>query len=411
MAGTVVGIDVGTTKVCTLVGEVDSESRLHIVGVGVAPSRGLRKGVIVSVDEAASAISASVQKAERMSGYKIDSAYVGVAGSHIQSLNTRGVIAIGRGDRPITQDDVDRAMEAAQAVAVPQNRQIIHTIPRGFSLDEQEGVRDPIGLMGFRLEVEAHVVTGASTSLHNLENCVQAAGVGITSLVLQPLASATAVLRPDEREMGVVLVDAGGGTVDVAIFIEGSIWHSLVLPVGGNHITNDIAIGLRIPFELAEQLKCQHGHALPEAVDPDEVIEARSFGQGPERIISRQELATIIQARSEEIFEMILREIKRSGYDGLLPAGVVLTGGAAELAGITEVGQRVLGLPVRIGAPREIAGLVDAADAPAYSTAVGMLLWGLSHDAEPEHPRRHDRGPSGDRYQRFMNWLKEFLPR
>jgi cell division protein FtsA len=403
VGGTVVGIDVGTTKICTLVGEVDNSDHLRIVGVGVVPSRGLRRGVIVSVDEAAAAIAASIEKAERISGYKIENAYVGVAGSHIASLNTRGVVAIGRGDRPITQEDVNRAMEAAQAVAVPHNRQIIHAIPRSFSLDDQEGVRDPIGLMGYRLEVEAHIVTGASTSLRNLASCVQAAGVGITAMVLQPLASAEAVLRPDEREMGVVLVDAGGGTVDVAIFMEGSIWHSLVLPVGGNHITNDIAISLRIPFDVAEELKLQHGHALPEAVDSEEVVDVRSFGHGPGRVVARRELATIIEARAEEMFEMVLREIKRSGYDGLLPAGVVLTGGTARMEGLVELGQRVLNLPVRIGMPSDIDGLVETIEGPAYATSVGMLLWGIRHDSGPEPPPDRRRG--------FLGWLRELLPR
>ncbi len=407
MGGTVVGIDVGTTKICTLVAEVDDDDRLRIVGAGIVASRGLRKGVIVSVDEAASAISASIEKAERMSGYKIESAYVGVAGSHIQSLNTRGVVAIGRGDRAITQEDVDRAMEAAQAVAVPHNRQIIHAIPRSFSLDEQEGVRDPIGLMGYRLEVEAHLVTGAKTSLQNLTSCVEAAGVGITALVLQPLASAEAVLRPDEREMGVVLVDAGGGTVDVAIFIEGSIWHSLVLPVGGNHLTNDIAIGLRIPFDLAEELKRQHGNASADAVPADEVVEVRSFGSGPARLVSRRQLATIVEARSAEIFELILREIKRSGYDGLLPAGVVVTGGTAELEGLAELGQQVLALPVRVGVPEDIGGLTEAIQGPAFATSVGILLWGLRHDSELQ--RAHGRQRRERR--RFWDWLKELLPR
>ena len=407
MGGTVVGIDVGTTKICTLVAEVDDDEHLHIVGVGVVPSRGLRRGVIVGVDEAGSAIKASIGKAERMSGYKIESAYVGVAGSHIASLNTRGVVAIGRGDRPITQDDVDRAMEAAQAVAVPHNRQIVHAIPRGFSLDDQEGVRDPIGLMGYRLEVEAHVVTGAATSLRNVEICVESAGVGITAKVLQPLASAEAILRPDEREMGVVLVDAGGGTVDVAIFIEGSIWHSLVLPVGGNHLTNDVAIGMRIPFDLAEELKREHGHALAEAVSPDEVVEIRSFGQGSERVVSRRELAMIIEARAEEIFEMILREIKRSGYDGLLPAGVVLTGGTAELEGLVELGEAVLDLPVRLGVPEDIDGMVETIQGPAYATSIGLLFWGLRHDSEVA--RFYDRR-RGERPSRFFTWLREFLP-
>lgn len=406
MGGTVVGIDVGTTKICTLVGEVDNAEHLRIVGVGVVPSRGLRKGVIVGVEEAGRSVAASIEKAERMSGYKVEGAYVGVAGSHIQSLNTRGVVAIGRGDRPITQEDVDRAMEAAQAVAVPHNRQIIHAIPRGFSLDEQDGVRDPIGLMGYRLEVEAHVVTGAGTSLQNLASCVHAAGVEITAMVLQPLASAEAALRPEEREMGVVLVDAGGGTVDVAIFIEGSIWHSLVLPIGGNHLTNDIAIGLRIPFDLAEELKRQHGSALPETVAADEVIEVRSFGQGAPREMSRQQLATIIEARAEEMFEMILREIKRSGYDGLLPAGVVLTGGTAELEGLAELGRRVLDLPVRVGVPEDIEGMVEQISGPAFATSVGMLLWGLRHN-EPDRAR----GRRGEKGSRFLGWLKEFLPR
>jgi len=408
LGGTVVGIDVGTTKICTLVGEVDSHEHLHIVGAGVVPSRGLRKGVIIGVDDAAKAIIASIEKAERMSGYKIESAYVGVAGGHIQSLNTRGVVAIGRGDRPITQEDIDRAMEAAQAVAVPHNREIIHNIPRGFSVDEQEGVRDPIGLMGYRLEVESHIVTGAETSLRNVESCVRNAGVGITAKVLQPLASAEAVLKPDEREMGAVLVDAGGGTVDVAIFIEGSIWHSLVLPVGGNHLTNDIAIGMRIPFDMAEELKRQRGHALSELVPTDEVIEVRSFGQGPERAVSRRELAAIIEARAEEIFEMILREIKRSGYDGLLPAGVVLTGGTAGLEGIAELGRRVLNLPVRLGVPEDIEGMVESIQGPAYATSIGMLLWGLRHEGELERMHRRER-PS-ERRARFLNWLREFLP-
>jgi cell division protein FtsA len=409
LGGTVVGIDVGTTKICTLVGEVDNHEQLRIVGAGVVPSRGLRKGVIVGVDEATKVIAASIEKAERMSGYKIESAFVGVAGSHISSLNTRGVVAIGRGDRPITQEDVDRALEAAQAVAVPHNRQIIHAIPRGFSLDDQEGVRDPIGLMGYRLEVEAHIVYGATTSLSNVESCVQNSGVGITAKVLQPLASAEAVLRPDEREMGVVLVDAGGGTVDVAIFIEGSIWHSLVLPVGGNHLTNDIAIGMRIPFDLAEGLKRQHGHALAEAVPPDEVVEVRSFGQGLPRVVSRQEVAAIIEARAEEMFEMILREIKRSGYDGLLPAGVVLTGGTAELEGLVELGQRVLDLPVRVGVPEDIAGLVETIQGPAYATSIGMLLWGLRHDSEVD--RIYGRSSRRGEGRKLLKWLREFLPR
>lgn len=408
MERTIVGIDVGTTKICTLIGEVDEDERLCIVGIGVSPTDGLSKGVVVNVEEASKSIAASIAKAERVSGYTIESAYVGLAGKHIASLNSRGVVAVGRGDRYITQDDVDRAIEAAQAIAVPHNRDVVHMIPRTYTLDGQEGVRDPIGMIGFRLEVEVHIVTGAVAAMRNLVQCVQNANVSVNDLILQPLASAEAVLSTDEREMGVVLVDAGGGTTDVAIFVDGSIWHSEVLPVGGNNLTHDLSVGLRTPFSTAEALKIEHGHVLPEAIDPEEVIEVAAFGEGEPQTVSCLEMASILEARAEEMFAMVLNEIKKSGYEGLLPAGLVLTGGTAQLRGFKELGREMLQLPVRVGRVRNVSGLADAVSGPAYATAVGLLQWGLRHGPSGKGPPPDEVGP--DIFQRFMRILRALLP-
>jgi len=406
---TIVGIDVGTTKICTLVGEIDDEDNLCIVGVGVAPSHGLSKGVVVNVEEASKSIAASIQKAERVSDYTIQGAYVGLAGKHISSLNSRGVVAVGRGERRITEDDVDRAIDAAQAIAVPHNRKIVHIIPRSFVLDGQDGVRDPVGMVGFRLEVETHIVTGAVASIQNLVQCVENADVEVNDLILQPLASAEAVLTPEERETGVMLVDAGGGTIDVAAFVDGSIWHSVVLPVGGNNLTNDIAIGLRTPFATAEKLKIEYGDALPEKVDPNEMIDVAAFGGGPSQSVSRMDLARIIEARAEEMFLMVMNEIKRSGYEGLLPAGLVLTGGASNLRGFKELGRDMLQLPVRIGRVDGIGGLADSVSSPAYATAVGLLLWGMRHGTSARSSQ--DRGERWSKlYKRFTDILRAFLP-
>lgn len=374
-----VAIDVGTTKVCTLVAEPSEEADLRIVGIGLSASRGLRKGVVLDVDQASQAISESVRKAEQVSGYAIDSAYVGISGAHISGVNSRGIAAISRGERMIVQDDVDRAMEAATAIAIPPNRELLHAIPRGYVVDEQDGVRNPLGLRGFRLEVEAHLVTGASASIHNLAECVHNTGVRVQHLIVQPIAAGEAVLTEAERELGVALVDIGGGTTDMAVFIDGSVWHTVVLPVGGNHLTHDLAVGLRTPFSVAEGLKVRHGHAMPEAIAPDEQIDATSFGDTSRRSVSRVRLAEIIKARMEEILELMLREIKRSGYDGLLPAGVVLCGGTADLNGVKELASDTLGLPVRIGTPRGLEGLVDSVNEPAHACGVGLLLWALRY--------------------------------
>jgi cell division protein FtsA len=406
---TIVAIDVGTTKICTLVGEAYEDGQLRIIGVGVAPSRGLRKGVVVNVQEATEAITTSVHKAERISGYEIARAYVGVGGGHIMAINSRGVVGISRSARGISDYDIERALDAARAIAIPHNREIIHTIPRGYTVDGQEGVKDPVGMQGIRLEVEAHIVTGASTSVSNLVKCVRDAGVEIDDLILQPLASGEAVLKESEREMGVVLADVGGGTTDIGIFIEGSIWHTIILGAGGEHLTRDVAVGLRTPFNTAEELKIKYGHAVPGSMSTDELIEVTSFGNGARQEVSRLQLAEVIEARAEEILNLILREVKRSGYDGLLAAGLVLCGGTAELAGFKELAQQVLRLPVRVGAPHDLQGLTDVLESPAYATSVGLLLWGMRHTQVSQPEPRRKRPPSVF-WQQIRNWFRAFLP-
>lgn len=404
---TIVALDIGTTKICTLVAEVGPgpDNLMRIVGVGTVPSKGIRKGVVVNVGEVTAAIKESLHKAERTSGYEIASAYVGLAGSHVDAVNSRGVVAISRGEKGIRPVDVERALEAARAIDIPHNRETLHIIPRSFTVDGADGVRDPIGMQAYRLEVEAHIVTGSTSSIRNLIKCVQNAGIQIDALVLEPLASGEAVLTDMEREMGVVVVDIGGGTTDIAIFIEGTIWHAVVLPNGGEQITNDIAIGLRTPFDSAEEVKLKYGHALPDSVMPEELVEVTMFGEDGMQAFPRQFLAEIIEARTEEILEMVLKEIKRSGYDGLLPAGIVLSGGTSELPGIRELARDILGLPARTGMPQNLRGLVDTLQSPAFATSVGLLEWGFKHDI-PIGTRQ-----SSEVGMKMPAWLKAFLPR
>jgi cell division protein FtsA len=375
MAIPIAALDIGTTKTCALIGELTDVGAVRILGNGVAPSRGLRKGVVTDVKEASQAIADAVVQAERVSGLKMDAAYVGIAGAHIQSTNSRGVAAI-HGGRGVSQDDIDRAMEAAEAIAVPHNREIIHAIPRGYTLDGQDGVKDPLGMIGFRLEVEAHVVTGAAASIQNLYKAVEGAGLQVIDLVLEPIAAGDAVLTSAEKEMGVVLADIGGGTTDIAIFIDGSIWHTVILPTGGIHITNDLAVGLRTPFDAAEEMKIKYGYADPNLVPETDLIDVAAFGEEGRRTVLRRDVAEIISARVEEICQLVLTEVKRSGYDNLLPAGVVLCGGTAELAGIKAFAREVLQMPVRVGVPRDIEGFTDRISSAAFATSVGLLQWG-----------------------------------
>jgi len=421
VARTIVGIDLGTVKTCTLIGQVDDaetetegghRSPLRIVGIGVVPSRGVRKGVVTDLEEATRAVRESVDRAERVSGHTVTQAYVLVGGAHIASQNSRGVAAIGRGDRPIDRDDVERAMESAQAIALPHNRRIIHSIPREFIVDGQDGIKNPLGLLGYRLEVEAHVVTGAVTSIRNLVKCMEANEIEILDLVLQPLASAEAVLTDEERAMGVTVADIGGGTTDLAIHVEGSVWQTLVHDVGGYQISNDIALGLRTSLGTAEELKVRYAHAMPSSVDEAEVIEFSSFGSETVTAVSRRELCQIVSWRLEEMLDMIAQDIRRSGLESLLPAGVVITGGTANLRGLLRVARERLNLPVRIGAPQRLRGLSEAISSPAYSAAVGLLLWGMRQDrAAGENSFRYPTGVGGGTWwQQVVKWLRVFLP-
>lgn len=402
----VVGIDIGTTKVCTLVARVEEEHNLRILGVGIEPSQGIRKGTIVDIAAASQAITRSVEKAQRTSGLEITSALVSLAGSHVSSVNSRGVVGIS--GRVIDRGDVQRALEAAQAIAIPHNREIIHVMQRGFIIDGQEGIRQPLGMHGYRLEVEAHIITAAAATVENLRQCVQAAGVQVSQFVLNPLASAEVVLSETERQMGVIVCDIGGGTTDLAIYIDGDVWHTMVLAIGGNHITNDVAHGLRLSISQAEEVKKQYGIANKSSVTSEEVFNVRSFGEDHPVKVKREDLALIIEARAEEIFDLVLQEIKRSGYDGLLPAGMVLTGGVSNLPEIRALASNILGLPVRIGKPENLVGLVDQLNSPAYSTSVGLLYWALLMDESLSVTRKESY-----QFSRSFDWdaIKTFIKR
>ncbi|NJK79307.1 MAG: cell division protein FtsA [Chloroflexaceae bacterium] len=414
MRRTLVSIDVGTTKVCTIVAQAHDEHRLNVLGVGLTQSKGVDKGVIVNIDDAVSAIATSIEKAERLSGYRIDTAYVGVAGRHVASLNSRGVVAVSHPEQEITPYDVGRAVEAAQAIAIPTQREVVHIIPRAYIVDGHEGIRDPVGMSGFRLEVETHIVTGEVMAIQNLIKSVQRAGVEIDDLILQPLASGEAVLTPEDKDRGVVLVDIGGTTTDVALFVQGGIWHTSVIPVGGAHFTNDIVYVLHTPHNTAEYLKLKYGTAIADAdaVHDDDLIDADTLVVGERQQISRQLLGEILQARAEQMVELIYEEIQRSGYDGLLQSGIVITGGAAQLPRFDELMRDMLGMPVRIGKPTGLSGLAESTDTPPYATSVGLLYWGLRH-GQSESPYR-GAGQNGwgraSIYDRLKNWLREFLP-
>ena len=374
-----VALDVGTRKICAIVAEVRPDD-IFVVGVGIEPSAGMKKGIVNDMGSLTAAISAAVHKAEKSSGFDIARAFVSVAGSHIASLNSRGAVGIV-GQRGVNIEDIDKAMESARAIAIPHNREVLHVVPRSYALDGQERVRSPIGMHGFRLEVEAHIITASSTSVANLEQSVQQAGVSVDRFILNPLASGEAVLTPEEREMGVVVIDIGGGTTDLAIFIEGTVWHTAVIPVGGDLITNDLTYGLNVSFDVAEAVKIHHGHALLKAVDPLETFLIEPFGEGMPIQVERSAVAEIIEARVSELFTMVKKEIKRSGYDGMLRAGAVITGGCAQLPGLKDVAAREMGFPVRIAKPERLTGMADVLRDPAYSTSVGLLRMGLSMDS------------------------------
>jgi len=363
-----------------VIAEPVSGGGVHVVGVGTAPSRGLRRGVVVNIDFTVEAIKQAVSEAEQMAGVEVSGVYAGVAGGHVRGLNSRGVVAVSGRDREVSEQDVDRVVEAARAINLPQDREIIHVLPQTFVVDDQDGVREPIGMSGVRLEVECHIVTGAITSVQNVVRSVNRAGLAVEDIVLEPLASAEAVLSADEQELGVLLVEIGGGTTNVALFRERAIWHTAILPLGGDHITNDIAVGLRTPVAEAEELKKRFGCALTARVPAQETVDVPSVGGRKPRELSRQVLSEIIQPRVEEIFRLVAKDLARAGFEDAATAGIVVTGGTSILEGVPEVAEAVFSLPVRRGMPGDdVGGLADTVRSPIHSTAVGLVLYGSRH--------------------------------
>ena len=401
----VASIDVGTTKVCTIIANAGYGGGLQVLGVGVTPSQGLHKGLVVNIAEAKQSIRESVRKAEQASGLRIESAYVGVTGRHISSLNNRGVVAIPRSDRLVRPDDLKRVLRTARTVAVPSDRKLLHVIPRGYALDGQVGVKNPVGMHGFRLDVETHVITAAVASVQNLVKCIRGVGVDIEDLVLEPLASGEAVLRADEKEAGVVLADIGGGTTDIAIFKDGSIWHTSILPVAGYQITRDIAIGLGLPFDVAEQMKIRYGSVMPiyNGKEEEPTLHVENGYS-----ISYRDLCEVVRARLEEILKLIALELPGAEYVKEVPAGLVLTGGSSNLLGIETLGQEVVGLPVRVGVPTGVYGITDILPDPAYATSVGLLLWATrGHEGEQSWQARG----LGEAFKRFFFRMTRVLLR
>ena len=399
-------IDVGTTKVCSILANAGYAGGLQVLGVGVTPSTGLHKGLVVNISEAKESIRASVRKAEHASGVKMESAYVGVTGRHITSINNRGVVSISRNDRLVRTDDLRRVLQTARSVAVPIDRKLLHVIPRGYALDGQVGVKDPVGMHGFRLDVETHIITAAVSSVQNLVKCIRGVNLDIEDLILEPLASGEAVLRPDERESGVILADIGGGTTDIAIFKGGSIWHTAILPVAGYQITRDIAIGLGLPFDVAEQMKKKYGSVMPiydvTEEEPSTLSVENGYG------VSYKDLCEIIRARVEEIIKLIALELPGDDYAKEVPCGLVLTGGTSNLTGIETLGQEVLGLPVRVGVPTGVYGIADILPDPAYATSVGLLLWGTT---KQESDQGWQSRALSESFRRFFYRMRKLISR
>ena len=400
----VVGLDIGTKKVAAIIGEITDEKKVEIIGIGTAESRGLRKGIVVNLDSTVAAIKKAQEEAELMAGVEIDAAFIGISGAHIKSFNSRGVIAVSGKNREISRDDIKRVIEQSKAVSIPPDREIIHIIPQEFVVDDQDGIKDPLGMSGIKLEVNVHIITGAITSVQNLRTCVARAGIEIEQVVLNQIATSSSILTHDEMELGVGLIDIGGGTTEVAIFERGSLWYTSVIPIGGDNFTNDIAVGLRTPIPDAEKIKKKFGCVSHPLVDEQETIEVPTVGRGKKpRVLSRQLLADIIHPRAEEIFRLVDNDIKRMGYEKSLNSGIVVTGGTALLDGLEEVAEEIFDLPVRRGDPSGVGGLVDRVGTPDFATTVGLIQYGYNLYREKGLPR--DRKKSF--WSKFKDWLKE----
>jgi len=409
-SGIIAGLDIGTTKIGVIIAEKDKSGETKILGVGKSPSDGLRRGVVVNLDKTVRSIEKAVEEAELMAGTEISEVYAGIAGDHIRSLNSRGIVAVSREDNEITKDDIRRSIDAAKAIALPMDREIIHIIPQEFIVDDQDGIKDPVGMFGVRLEVDAHIVTGAVTSAQNIYKSVQRAQLKVKDIVLEPLASSYAVLDEDEKELGVCLLDIGGGTTDIALFFEGSIRHTGVIGLGGNSITNDVALGLRTPVEQAEKIKIEYGCCFQGLVNEGETLEVPGVGGRIAREVSKSVLTGIIQPRMEEIFSIALREIKRSDYLDLLTTGIVITGGSSFLPGVVELAEHVFDMPVKIGIPTGLSGLVSSASHPMYATGVGLVIYGEKHEHQnPELYNSDDSKMFEKILNRMKKWFGEFF--
>ncbi len=376
----IVGLDIGTSKVVAIVGEITEDENIHIIGLGSNPSNGLKKGVVVNIESTVQSIQRAIEEAELMAGCQIHSVYTGIAGSHIRSLNSSGVVAIR--DKEVVHQDVERVIDAARAVAIPADQRILHILPQEFIIDTQEGIREPIGMSGVRLEAKVHMVTGAVSAAQNIVKCVNRCGLEVDDVILEQLASSYSVLTDDEKELGICLVDIGGGTTDIAIFSEGAIRHTAVIPIAGDQVTNDIAVALRTPTQHAEDLKMKYACALRQLTSVDETIEVPSVGDRPSRRLSRQTLAGVVEPRYEELFSLIQTELRRSGFEEVVAAGIVLTGGASKMEGAVELAEEVFHMPVRLAVPQKVTGLADVVQNPIHSTGVGLLLYGMRQQAE-----------------------------
>lgn len=401
----VVGLDIGTTKVCAVVGEV-TEDGIDIIGIGSHPSKGLRKGVVINIESTVDSIKRAISEAELVAGCDITSVYAGIAGGHIKGINSHGIVAVK--DKEVNENDLVRVIDAAQAVAIPLDREVIHVIPQEYVIDDQDGIKEPLGMAGVRLESKVHIVTAAVTSAQNIVKCANRCGLNVSDIILQPLASADAVLTPDEKELGVCLVDIGGGTTDMIIFAEGAVVHTSVLTLGGNHITNDVAVGLRTPAAEAERIKQKYGCSLSSMVSRDETIEVPSVGGRKPRILSRQILAEIIEPRVEEIFSLVRQEILKAGYEERIASGIVITGGSTILAGMPELAEQVFNMPVRRGTPRAIGGLVDVVKSPMYATGVGLVISGSKADQDHRFKVREEN-IYGKVKGRMKEWFGEIF--
>lgn len=398
----IVGLDIGTSKVAAIVGAVSPAGELEIIGIGYHPSRGLKKGVVVNIESTVQSIQRAVEEAELMAGCQIHSVYAGIAGSHIRSLNSHGIVAIR--DKEVGQGDLDRVIDAARAVAIPADQKVLHILPQEFIIDNQEGIKEPVGMSGVRLEARVHLVTGAVSAAQNIVKCVRRCGLEVNDIILEQLASSQAVLTEDERDLGVCLVDIGGGTTDLAVFSEGAVRHTAVIPIAGDQVTNDIAVALRTPTQFAEELKIKYACALAQLASAEETIEVPSVGDRPPRQLARQTLAEVVEPRYEELLSLVQAELRRSGHEELAAAGIVLTGGSSKMEGAVELAEEIFHMPVRLGAPHTVSGLKDVVRNPVYATGVGLLLFGLQNNAG-RHLRAELKGFRGV-WERMKSWFQ-----